>query len=215
MEAILRGVEHFQKFVYPKERELYRSLANAQDPYALVITCSDSRIVPSQVTQTRPGDLFICRNAGNIVPAHGVHSGGVTATIEYAIMALKVSAVIVWGHTNCGAMKGLLYPEKTKTLPAVSAWLHHAERARMLVEHALPDASEEEKLHLLARENVAAQLDNLRTHPFVAVALAKGKLALHGWVFDIETAELDSYDERNKTWGPLLRDAEPQLQAAD
>jgi carbonic anhydrase len=213
MDAILRGVEHFQKHVFPRQRELYQTLASGQDPYALVIACSDSRVVPSDITQSKPGDLFICRNAGNIVPAYSETPGGITATIEYAVMVLQVRAIIVWGHTNCGAMKGLLYPEKLASLRAVSAWLHHADRARAMVDHLMPEAPEHQKLRQLAHENVAAQLDNLRTHPYVAAALAQRTVTLHGWLFDIETGQLEAYDESNRTWAPLISHDAPPAEA--
>ena len=131
VDKILRGLKRFQKKVYPKHRELFRKLALQQRPTALFITCADSRIDPCLLTQTKPGELFICRVIGNIVPRYPESIGGVSATIEYAVGVLGVPDVIVCGHTDCGVMKGVLNPEALKPLANVSAWLEPcATRAR-------------------------------------------------------------------------------------
>src|SRR5882724_615323 len=149
MDKLLKGIQRFQRNVFPRYQGLFRQLAVNQNPQALFITCADSRIVPEMLTQTAPGDLFICRNAGNIVPPYDDHSGGVTATIEYAVAALKVPNIIVCGHSDCGAMKGVLHPEKVKGLPTVARWLRHAEGARRMVDENHECIDENAKLRCL------------------------------------------------------------------
>src|SRR3954451_222702 len=177
VDRILRGLSQFQRDVYPKQRELFERLALGQRPQALFITCADSRIDPCLLTQTKPGELFICRVIGNIVPPYPDAVGGVSATIEYAVAVLGVADVIVCGHTDCGVMKGVLNPEAVAALPSVSAWLQYAQHA--------DDGAHAPDLLKLTERNVLRQLDNLRTHPSVAARLADGDLGLHGWVYHI------------------------------
>src|SRR5665213_3006109 len=134
LDRILRGLRRFHKNVYPKHRELFQKLALGQRPTALFITCADSRIDPCLLTQTKPGELFLCRVIGNIVPRYPESIGGVSATIEYAVGVLGVPDVIVCGHTDCGVIKGILDPDALAPLENVSAWLHHAEPARRAAE---------------------------------------------------------------------------------
>lgn len=194
MDRLLRGLAKFQKEVYPGQKHLFKQLASGQKPEYLFITCADSRVVPALITQADPGELFLCRNAGNIVPPYGEMTGGVSATIEYAVVALEVKHVIVCGHTDCGAMNGVLHPEKVKKLPTVAAWLKHGDLAREIVQQKYPDLSPEERLPKLTQYNVVAQLDHLRTHPSVAARVAIGKLDLHGWYYHIESGEMEAYD---------------------
>ncbi len=196
MDNILKGIQRFQRNVFPRYQVLFRELALNQNPQALFITCADSRIVPEMLTQTAPGDLFICRNAGNIVPPYDDRAGGVTATIEYAVAVLKVPNIIICGHSDCGAMKGVLHPEKIQGVPTVARWLRHAEGARRMVEENHECLNEHSKLECLIEENVITQLENLKTHPPVAVALARGDLQLYGWTYQISTGEIFSYDGR-------------------
>jgi carbonic anhydrase len=166
----------------------------------LFITCSDSRIVPSLITQTEPGDLFIIRNAGNIVPPYGEMQGGVSASIEYAVVALEVKYVVICGHTDCGAMKGILHPEKLGSMPVVAAWMHHGDAARRVVESAFPDLKGDERLPAITRENVAAQLRNLVTHPCIAARQARGDLELHGWIYNIPSGEVQTYNWQTRSF---------------
>ena len=194
MQKILYGLNRFQKVVYPQQKVLFESLVGGQDPRALFITCGDSRIVPTLFTQTQPGELFISRQVGNIVPPHGTVYGGVSSTVEYAVGALHVKHIILCGHTACGAMRAVLHPESMDNLPNVRTWLDHAEVARQLVKVRCPDGTEEEKLRIVTEENVRVQLRHLETHPVVAVAMAKGELSLHGWVYHIESGDMDALD---------------------
>jgi carbonic anhydrase len=203
MRRIVEGVRRFQHEIFPQKQDLFRRLAGGQAPRALLVTCGDSRLVPDLLMQTEPGELFICRNAGNIVPAYGASTDGVSATIEYAVVALGIRHLIVCGHSDCGAMKGVLYPDSLRTMPTVAAWLRHADAARHVVEALYPDRPEVEKLELLARENVLAQLANLLTHPAVAARLACGTLDVYGWYYEIATGAVLAWDGDSGRFVPL------------
>jgi carbonic anhydrase len=195
MQKLVQGIHHFQANLFSSQRELFERLAHGQNPDALFITCSDSRINPNLLTQTDPGELFILRNAGNIIPPHGAANGGEGATIEFAVADLGVQDIIVCGHSHCGAVKALLYPEGLKDMPTVSAWLAHAETTRRIMREKYPNRTGAEQLTTAVEENVLVQLENLRTHPAVAVGLARDKLKLHGWVYKIETGQVFAYDQ--------------------
>lgn len=198
MEKVLKGLVTFQKMVFAKKKKLFASLSTQQKPSVLFVTCSDSRIDPSLLTQTDPGDLFILRNAGNLIPTYGAAIGGSTATIEYGVSVLQVKDIIVCGHTDCGAMQGLLNPEKLRELPAVKAWLQHAETTIRLVKDHCAHLKGDELFAATIRENVLVQLDHLKTHPAVATRLRRGNLRLHGWVYSIGTGEVWVYDQKKK-----------------
>ena len=197
MQKLVDGIHHFQANVFSSEPEFYARLAEGQSPETLFITCSDSRINPNLITQTRPGELFILRNAGNIVPPYGAANGGEGATIEYAVAALGVKDIIVCGHSHCGAMKGLLDPTGLDELPAVRSWLGHAETTRRVIRENYKHLSGQALVTATVQENVLAQLENLRTHPSVAALIARGALHLHGWVYKIETGQVFAYDPKN------------------
>jgi carbonic anhydrase len=209
MKKLVAGLRRFQTEVFPQKQQLFKRLADSQNPDALFITCADSRVMPELITQAAPGDIFICRNAGNIIPPYGEMNGGVSATIEYAVMVLRVRNIIVCGHSDCGALRAVQHPERVANLPTISSWLKHAESARMVVEENYPGLSHEEHLELLIRANVVAQIDHLRTHPSVASRVARGDLNLYGWVYSIETGEVISYDNESGTFLTLSEDCIP------
>lgn len=203
MPHFAAGVIRFQNEVYPEKKELFEKLSEGQSPEALFITCSDSRIETAMITQTDPGELFICRNAGNIVPPHMMYTGGMTASIEFAVAALKVPHIVICGHTECGAMKGAMNPEGLGGLPHVKEWLGYAKAAVDVVNELAPDKSDAERMRLLLEQNVILQLQHLRTHPSVAARLARGDLKLHGWVYDIKTGDVCAYDETANKFVPV------------
>lgn len=194
MPHFAAGVIRFQNEVYPLKKELFEKLSKGQAPEALFITCSDSRIETAMITQTDPGELFICRNAGNIVPPHMITTGGMTASIEFAVAALQVPHIVICGHTECGAMKGAMNPEGLDGLPHVRQWLGYSKAAVAIVDELAP-ADEEKRMQLLLEQNVILQLQHLRTHPSVAARIAKGDLQLHGWVYDIKTGNVVAFNE--------------------
>lgn len=191
MDHIVKGVLDFRKHVYPRHKDLFGELASGQSPEVLFFTCSDSRIDPNMMTGTNPGDLFICRNAGNIIPPHSNETGGMTASIEFAVAVLQVRHIIVCGHTDCGAIKGALDVQGLKGLPHVQEWLGHCRSAIEIVRerHNLPHDGplDSEYLNEAIEENVLQQVQHLRTHPTVAAKLATGKIKIHGWVYDIRS----------------------------
>jgi carbonic anhydrase len=194
MEQLVQGIHQFQTSFFGSRQELFERLAAGQAPMALFITCSDSRIAPDLLMQTKPGDLFILRNAGNMIPPYGASRGGEEATIEYAVRALDVKHIIVCGHSHCGAIRALLHPEEVVEMPAVANWLSHAEATRRIVKENYAHLDDVAKHKAAIEEHVLVQLENLRTHPSVAAKLSKGDLTLHGWVYKIEAGEVYSYN---------------------
>lgn len=209
MKKLVHGLHHFQRHVFSDKQELFERLKEGQSPDALFITCSDSRIDPTLITQTEPGDIFILRNAGNIIPPHGAANGGEAATIEYAVKALNVKDIIVCGHSQCGAMTGLHHQDQLDSMPTVQNWLSHAEATRCVVNENYPELDGEEKINVTIQENVLIQLENLRTLPSVAARLVKGDLNLHGWVYKFETGEIYAY---NPEEGQFLKLSENPIQ---
>jgi len=203
MPKFASGVVRFQQEVFPARKELFRRLADGQAPEALFITCSDSRIDPNLLTGTDPGDLFICRNAGNIVPPHSAHTGAMTAAIEFALGVLKVPHIVLCGHSNCGAMQGLLDPGGLDRLPHVREWLAHARAAAEIVSARAAELGHADRLRQVTEENVGLQLAHLETHPYAAKALAAGKLTLHGWVYDIAEGEVRALDRQSGRFRPV------------
>jgi carbonic anhydrase len=190
MSQLIRGALEFQRRVFKSKRSLFGRLAKGQRPPTLFITCSDSRINPNLLTMTEPGELFILRNAGNLVPPHGAPVGGEAATIEYAVAALHVTDIVVCGHSHCGAMQGLLHPESLTSLPEVAEWLKYAQA----IAPGLADVPAESRLDRAIEANVLLQLEHLRGLPSVANALAARSVRLHGWVYRFETGDVGAYD---------------------
>lgn len=200
---IAQGVKHFQKEIYPEKQPLFKSLAQTQQPKTLFITCSDSRIDPAMITQTDPGDMFLIHNAGNIVPPHGAAYGGTGASIEYAVSALNVEHVIVCGHSSCGAMTALLHEGSLDGLPAVKHWLSFAESTKAILDVAPKALNEEERIEYCIHMNIPVQLAHLKTLPSVAAKLIQNKISLHGWVYHIESGEIEVYSPENNTFIPF------------
>jgi len=203
MPHFAAGVIRFQNEVYPEKKELFEALSKGQSPEALFITCSDSRIETAMITQTEPGELFICRNAGNIVPPRTTYTGGMTASIEFAVAALNVPHIVICGHTECGAMKGAMDIDGLDALPHVKEWLAFSKAAVSVVDELLPEGDDQERMDLLLEQNVVLQLQHLKTHPSVAARLAKGDLKLHGWVYDIKTGAVKAYDDASNSFEPV------------
>jgi carbonic anhydrase len=176
---------------------MFERLRARQNPLALFITCADSRIVPNLITQTGPGELFVERNPGNMVPAYGEFVGGVTAGVEFANLVLKVPLIIICGHTDCGVMKALLHPETTAGLPGLQDWMRHGNEARHIVIRDCAGLAEEETVSQLARANVLQQIANLKTHPSVASRLSKDEVLIVGWVYDIGNGEIWEADSES------------------
>tara|TARA_B100000678_G_scaffold53809_2_gene43055 strand:+ start:12780 stop:13448 length:669 start_codon:yes stop_codon:yes gene_type:complete len=201
--GFLKGVIKFQNEVYPSKQELFERLAKGQSPEAVFIACSDARVETAMITQTDPGELFILRNAGNIVPPHTSQTGAMTATLEFAMRVLDVPHIVVCGHTECGAMKGIMNPDSVKHLPHVKEWLGYSQGAMDVVSEIAGDKSDDDQMRLLLEENVKLQLQHLRTHPSVMRKMAQGSLTLHGWVYDIQTGRVTAWDETDGRFEPV------------
>jgi len=210
MQEIIDGILKFQREAFVERSDLFKQLATRQNPRTLFISCSDSRLVPELLTQREPGDLFVIRNAGNIVPSFGPEPGGVSASVEYAVAALGVEDIVICGHSDCGAMTAIATCQCLDHMPTVASWLRYADAARSITQ-ANDYASEQERVNAVVRENVIAQLTNIKTHPSVALALEQGKLKLHGWVYDIASGGVDALDGNTRRFVPLA--ANPQVTA--
>ncbi len=196
MQKLVEGIHHFRSNYFVENRSLFEHLASdGQKPETLFITCSDSRVVPTLITNAAPGELFIVRNVGNIVPAisRGL-IGGVAAAIEYAVEVLNVQNIVVCGHTQCGAIDAILDPERVRHLSFVSRWLQESEVIPHLLRDKYAHLVGENRLVAAAEENVLVQLENLRSYPFVSKRLEAGTLKVAGWVFKIATAQVFGYD---------------------
>ncbi|HEY2859647.1 MAG TPA: carbonic anhydrase [Terracidiphilus sp.] len=203
MQRLIEGHKKFLKEVFPGRRSRFHLLAESQAPQWLFITCSDSRIVPDLILGTEPGDLFISRSIGNVVPVSMNDIDGVSATIEYAVQVLKVPYIINCGHSDCGAIKAALNRTAVQNLPRAKRWLDHIEGAFSHRQPLNPADGDHAELASLIRGNVVAQLHNLRAQPAVAKAMAHGSLQAFGWYYDILTGHIEQYDETARRFVPL------------
>jgi carbonic anhydrase len=201
MKKLIKGLGEFKSNYFSTHLELFEQLAHGQKPRVLFITCSDSRIDPNLITQTEVGELFVIRNAGNIIPPFKAANGGEGATLEYAVHALGIEQIVICGHSHCGAMKGLLQLNKLQEeMPLVYDWLQHAEATRRLVKDNYSNYSGEELLEITIAENVLTQIENLKTYPVIHSKLHQGKLQIYGWIYHIETGEILAYDPENHAY---------------
>lgn len=198
------GIRRFRQDVFTPNQQAYETAASTpQQPHTLVIACADSRVDPVALTRSEPGQIFVARNIGNLVPPYGSSAaGGVAAVIEYAVSALGVKQIVVCGHSDCGAMKGLSNRQSVATLPVVDRWLENADAAFSVIQ-SRHIADEKQRLLELTKENVLLQLQHLRTHPVVTGKLADGSLALYGWVYDIGAGQVTEYDGQNNRFEPI------------
>lgn len=190
LEKLKAGALKFRHEVHSERAEAYqRAASQPQRPHSLIVACADSRVDVETITNSQPGDVFISRNIGNMVPAYGEMLGGVSAVIEYAVTALKVQHIVICGHSDCGAMKALLNPESTDGMPTVKSWLTNGKSALSVAETFHKEQARE-MLPVLTEQNVLMQLAHLRTHPSVAGAMARKQLTVSGWVYDIGSGEI-------------------------
>ena len=209
MQKLIAGVHKFQADEFGRYRALFRKLSReGQNPHTLFITCSDSRVLAELITQSQPGDLFVVKNVGNIVPPTHVtgSTNSTAAAVEFAVEVLNVGDIVVCGHSQCGAMDALIRPGTAlQSMPNLDEWLRVAAPVKRTIEteygHLTNDA---ERAIAAAEENVLFALENLRSYPAVQRRLADGSLHLHGWFFKIATAELFAYDPEANQFSPLL-----------
>jgi carbonic anhydrase len=205
MDRLKQGIHQFRTEVFPQQRELLERLAReGQTPHTLVITCSDSRIKVDEWTQADPGEFFVIRNAGNIVPPWGsVQHSGVTASIEYSVRVLPIENVIIAGHSHCSAITAVLKPDIVKNMPSVKSWLEHARDARTRAEQKFPDVDGPRMLRKTIAENVLLQRENLLTFPCVKEKVQVGALKVFPWVLEFETGCVWEYDDAAEKWAVL------------
>lgn len=201
MKELFEGAIKFQEEDYLNHKELYENLKKSQDPHTLFISCVDSRVVPNLITNTLPGDLFVVRNIGNIVPPYrenkeNIRSGylATTSAIEYALNILNIQNIIVCGHSNCGACHHIYEDEnKLSQTPYVSKWLELLQPVKERVEALRPD-TKAKRIWLTEQINIEYQLENLMTYPFVEEKFDSGELRIYGWYYIIETGEILNYN---------------------
>ena len=197
LARITQGVARFQSEVFPAQREMFERLRLGQEPLAMFITCADSRVNPNLVTQTDPGEIFIERNPGNMVPPYVEFVGGVTAGVEYAMLVLKVPVIVICGHTDCGVMKALLHPEQVEGMPGVRLWMSHGFAARAQALRKFGDAPEDVQLRQITESNVLGQIEHLKTHPSVHSRLLRGEIEIRGWLYDIGDGSISQFNPAN------------------
>jgi carbonic anhydrase len=210
MKKLIQGIVDFRERLLPEYAQRFRELAQHQDPDVLLVTCSDSRIVPELLASTDPGDLFVMRNVGNLVPpatAAGVSTGDVSeaSAIEYSVLVLNVSHVVVCGHSECGAMKAALAGQPMPETPNLANWLHHASSAVFRLEQEGPLDPRLSRPNQLSQLNVLVQLEHLASYPIVRQRIAEGTLHLSGWWFNIATGEVSAYDRESRTFEAIDR----------
>lgn len=206
LDDIEQGVLHFRKRLFPFRQDRYEELAEHQDAQILFITCSDLYVEPTDLCDADPGDMFVDRTPGSLVPIYdGEQRSAISASIEYAVAALHVTDIIICGHSDCGALKALLYPEKLAALPAVERWMHYADAAIAQVRANHAGQDEHTLLQRLIEQSVVTQMGHMETHPSVQKRMREGTLRLHGWVYEIHTGEVHRYDPATKAfalWPP-------------
>jgi len=207
MQELLEGVHRFQQREFGRYKQVFRRLSrDGQKPHTLFITCADSRVVAELITQSKPGDLFVIKNIGNIVPPPDESSCSSTgAGIEFAVDVLGVSDIVVCGHSQCGAISALMQPDPaTKGLNHLRNWISLAEPVREVIErnynHLKTDG---ERIRAAEEENVLFSIERLHAYPSVARKLQDGSLRLHAWFFKIASAELFAYDPEQRQFQPI------------
>jgi carbonic anhydrase len=194
------GVAAYRQKQLPRYHALFQTLAKSQHPHTLFVTCADSRIVPNLITDSDPGELFIMRNVGNMIPAFSAREAPASAAgVEYAVGILNVTDVVVCGHSRCGAIGALRQPSVVPDhLSSLRAWLNDP-AARKVCESITPHQHDDD----VARINALAQLDNLRSYTIVREKELRGEVRLSAWFFDIESGEIEAYSTERRRWERL------------
>lgn len=197
MRKLVKGIVEFRKHGLPSYREKFSRLALGQSPDTLFVACSDSRVVPNLFASTDPGDLFVVRNVGNLIPRCGGDGRSSSdeseaAAIEFALTSLKVTDIVVCGHSDCGAMRALVDGRTKVESPNLRAWLRHGEPSLSKLDETKSPLS---RTNQLSQLNVLQQLENLRSYPIVKDRLANGGLTLHAWWFELGTADVHAFEE--------------------
>lgn len=202
IKKFISGFKRFRKSYFGPDQQLFGELKRGQNPSALIIACSDSRVDPALIMDCEPGDLFVVRNVANLVPPYekggGLH--GVSTALEYAVCFLNVRHIIVLGHRQCGGIRALMQGVDGEFIPG---WVNIAARARARVLAGMPDADESEQLRACEEEAIKVSMENLLTFPWIEARVNEKALALHGWYFNIETGDLDIFDASSNRFEPI------------
>jgi carbonic anhydrase len=210
MRKLIMGIVDFRERLLPQYAEHFQQLSRGQSPDALFIACSDSRVVPDLLASTDPGDLFVMRNVGNLVPpatVEGSSTGDLSeaSAIEYSVLVLKVRSIVVCGHSECGAMKAALAPASVAEIPNLAKWLHHCTSAVFRLDQEGPLDRRLSPHDQLSQMNVLVQLEHLMTYPIVLEQVRRGQLRLCGWWFDIASGEMFAYEREHRAFQRLDR----------
>ncbi len=216
MRKLLRGIVDFRERLLPQYAERFHELAKGQAPDALFVTCSDSRVVPDLLASTDPGDLFVMRNVGNLIPpatAEGASTGDLSeaSAIEYSVLLLNVSAIVVCGHSECGAMRAAVAGAPMADTPNLAKWLHHCASALFRLDQEGPLNPNLSRHDQLSQLNVLVQLEHLATYPIVRQRLAAGTLLLNGWWFDIAKGDMWAFNRENRAFEIIDRQAAERI----
>jgi carbonic anhydrase len=216
MRRLISGIVEFRERQLSKYAERFRDLALAQSPDTLMVTCSDSRVVPDLLASTHPGDLFTMRNVGNLIPpatAEGISIGDLSeaSAIEYALLVLKVANIVVCGHSECGAMKAVLAHNPRPDAPNLKKWLRHASTAAFRLEHEGALDAALQPHDQLSQLNVLVQLEHLMSYPMVREQVAAKTLHLSGCWFDIGTGDMYAYERATRRFQVIDRQVAERL----
>lgn len=201
MDKIFKGVLEFQQDYFESHRELFSKLGREQKPHTLFIGCSDSRVVPTLITKTNPGELFLVRNVANIVPPFqsSARDGATTAAIEYAVLALKVDTIVVCGHSNCGGCAAMnMDPAELESLPYTREWLKLSGEVPGRVDKLVRSDDPAEREWLTEQVNILVQMRNLLTFPYLKERVVAGTLKIMGWYYIIETGEVLNFNDTTR-----------------
>jgi carbonic anhydrase len=209
IDKLIQGYKRFHDnyFVGDEHEQLFAELSQGQNPSTLVIACSDSRVDPAIIMDSKPGDLFVIRNVANLVPPYEIGGGyhGVSAALEFAVRYLNVEHVIVLGHQHCGGIRTLVSGMPVDAPSEfIQSWVNIAQSAKQRVLKEMPHASAEQHMCACEKASILVSMENLRTFPWVVQAVKEGKLKLHGWYFDIESGTLSAHDPKLARFEPLI-----------
>ena len=201
ISRLISGHNNFKES-YDRQRAAWAKLIEeGQRPHALWIGCSDSRVIPEQITAARPGDLFVLRNIANVVPPYGTSGDASAAALEFAVQQLSVEHIIVCGHTICGGVGAVMDPGTVGATSQIARWVSWIQPALSQVEARGVD--EANRYLEVVKANILLQCDHVKSYPMVDQTIRAGRLQVHGWLFDLESGDLMTFDDTTGVWQPL------------
>jgi carbonic anhydrase len=206
LQHLISGHDQFKKAFEQQHRGWLRLVEKGQHPGILWIGCSDSRIIPEQITGARPGELFVMRNVGNVVPPYGTTGDAAAAVLEFAVLELAVEHIIVCGHSHCGGIEAILGQGGQNTTSHLARWVSWIQPAVSQVEAR--GVAQETRWLETCKANVLLQCSNVMSYPAVSQANREGRLTVHGWLFDLESGSLLAYDDQSAMWRQVVSEPE-------